>query len=175
MIGQKFDALPFDNIDIMVERPLVFFNPPNELLLLNLNKFLEFFKKQLHFELHLNPKIVQSAFQLFIQKCAFFKVEFDELWLTAADCPLIDELDRLGLVSDDRSHPLYRVTERSDSPFVGMLRPPSRVIEAKSAEDGVLLAGEVGADVGGFFLAMDKTCDCAGYKGVLVKHGDLGY
>jgi hypothetical protein len=159
----------------MIERSLIFFNPSRELLLFNLDKFLEFFKKQFHFKLHLNPEVVQSVVKLFVEQNALFKVELNQLWLTAADCPFVDELDRLGLVSNDGGHPLYRVTERPDGPFVGMLRPPSRVIEAKSAEDGVLLTGEVSADVGGFFLAMDEAGDCTGHKWVLVEHGDLGY
>ena len=38
-----------------------------------------------------------------------------------------------------------------------MLAPPSRVVEAEIAEESVLLAGQLGADMGGFLLAMDEA------------------
>ena len=109
LVCQKLDTLPLHDFNIMVEWSLVILDFTGELLLLNLDQFLKFFHKQFHFELHLNSQIVQPVLQLFVEHHAFLEIKFDKLWLTAAHSPLVNELDGLGLVSDDRSHPLDRI------------------------------------------------------------------
>jgi hypothetical protein len=53
---------------------------------------------------------------------------------------------------------------------VRVLRSPSGIVEAESAENGVLLAGEVSADVSSLLLSMDEAGYGARGKGIVIKH-----
>lgn len=157
LVVEQLAALPAQGVQVAEEAALVLLQSTGEVELFGLDLLLELLHEQLHLQLQLHAQVVQPVVELFGQQRPLLEVELYELGLSAADGALVQQLHRLRLRADGSRQPLHSLAERLHGTLMGMLAAPSRVAEAEAAEEGVLLAGQLRADVRRLLLAMQQA------------------